>query len=462
MVSASGKITSPESVVKEEKIKNLNGKPEFVRPKLDLIQDIKNGINYILFNPNATLLVAPLLLFFESAALKIIVNNVPYTEIDYQTYMQQIDMIQYQHNFNYSEVRGDTGPLVYPAGHVAIYKLMYKITNGTSLINNGQVCFRFLYLITMVVQFICYDILQLPPWCIIFACLSKRLHSIYVLRLFNDCFTTFFMVLTVTLLLSVNKLNNVRKKSKRTIIMLASLAYSIAVSIKMNALLYLPGVIVSIFILTDNSILFTLLNSVIMVIWQILVAFPFLKTYPWEYFYGAFDFRRQFMYKWSVNWQFMDEKTFHNNIFQRSLLVSQFMLVLTVILMEYPSFFQDVFKSIFLKKREQIMRRENISGVAFLLIMSNFVGILFSRSLHYQFLSWYHWTIPILIFWSRLSIYIAPIWYLLHEYCWNSYPPNARSSFILFICNCAMISFIFLKRKPHNMQAKSVQEKKEK
>lgn len=462
MVSTSGETTSSERTVSEEKKTNPNEKTEFVRPQLDLIQDIKDGINYILFNPNAALLVGPLLLFFESAALKIIVKNVPYTEIDYQAYMQQIDMIQYQHNLNYSEIRGDTGPLVYPAGHVAIYKLMYRITNGTSLINNGQVCFRYLYLMTMILQFICYDMLQLPPWCMIFACLSKRLHSIYVLRLFNDCFTTFFMVLTVTLLLSVNKLNSSRRKSRLIIVMLASLCYSIAVSIKMNALLYLPGVLVSIFILTDNSIIYSLLNGIIMVVWQVFIAFPFLKTHPWEYLYGAFDFKRQFMYKWSINWQFMDEETFQSIIFQRSLLVSQFILILTVIFMEFPTLFQDIFKSILLKKRGEIIKSDDIRSIAFILIMSNFVGILFSRSLHYQFLSWYHWTIPILMFWSKLPIYISPIWYLLHEYCWNSYPPNAQASLILFICNCAMICFIFLKYKPQNMQVKAIQEKKEK
>lgn len=461
MVSFTEKKTTAERAVNKEKTDNQNGKSEFVRPPLDLIQDIKDGMNYILFNPNAALLVGPLLLFLESAALKIIVKNVPYTEIDYQAYMQQIEMIQHQHNLNYSEIRGDTGPLVYPAGHVAIYRLMYRITNGVSSINNGQVCFRYLYLMTLVLQFICYDMLQISPWCMLLACFSKRLHSIYVLRLFNDCFTTFFIVLTVTLLLFVNKLNNSSRKSRLIVLMLASLSYSIAVSIKMNALLYLPGIIVSIFILSDNSILLSLLNGAIMIIWQIFIALPFLKTYPLEYFHGAFNFKRQFMYKWSINWQFLGEETFQNTLFQKSLLVSQFMLILTVILMIYPSFFQDIFKSILLRKKENITKRDNTSAIAFLLIMSNFIGILFSRSLHYQFLSWYHWTIPILMFWSKLPIYVGPFWYLLHEYCWNSYPPNSRASLILFICNCTMIGLIFLKYEPQNIQVETIKDKKE-
>lgn len=450
-----------EPVVSSSEPKQIQ-EPAFVRPPVDLIQDIKDGINYILFNPNASLIVGPLLLILESAALKIITKKIAYTEIDYEAYMEQIEMISYQGNHNYTEIRGGTGPLVYPAGHVFIYKMMYWLTGGSEDIYNGQVFFRYIYLVTMALQFICYNTLELPPWCMILACLSKRLHSIYVLRLFNDCFTTLFMVLTVTLLLISSKIDNSKWKMKSMLTLLCSLCYTIAVSIKMNALLYLPGLLISIFILTNNNIILCLLNGILMVAWQVLIALPFLKTYPWEYINGAFNFRRQFMYVWSVNWQFMDEETFSDALFQKSLLVSQIVLTITVILLKYPGIFHDIFSSINFTKKQANSVKNPTSTVAFMLIMSNFVGIIFSRSLHYQFLSWYHWTIPILMHWSGLPVYIGPIWYLCHEYCWNSYPPNSNASLLLFICNCTLVMLIFVKQFPNKVDDERLQEKKSK
>lgn len=434
----------------------------FVRPPVNLVQDLKDGINYILFNPAASLLVCPLLLFLESAALKIITRKVAYTEIDYEAYMEQIEMISYQGNDNYTEIRGGTGPLVYPAGHVFIYKMMYGLTNGMEFINNGQVIFRYLYLMTLIMQFICYDSLAIPPWCMILACLSKRLHSIYVLRLFNDCFTTFFMVLTVTLLLLASKIDYTKWKKKNILLLVCSLCYSFAVSIKMNALLYLPGVLTSIFILTNNNILLSLLNGIVMVLWQVVIALPFLKTYPWDYINGAFNFKRQFMFEWSINWQFMDEETFHDALFQKSLLVSQLVLIVTIILMKYPNIFHDLLYSIISPKKHVTSVKNPTSIIAFLLIMSNYIGIIFSRSLHYQFLSWYHWTIPVLIHWSGLPVYLSPIWYLCHEYCWNSYPPNANASLILFVCNCTLIMFIFIRQLQNDDDDEILQDKKNK
>lgn len=71
---------------------------------------------------------------------------------------------------------------------------------------------------------------EVPPYILPLLCLSKRLHSIYVLRLFNDCWTQLFVLSACWLYI----------KRRWTV---GSLVYALALSVKMNALLYLPGIL---------------------------------------------------------------------------------------------------------------------------------------------------------------------------------------------------------------------------
>lgn len=441
--------------------------------KINWCQDIKVAFNFVVFNPEGLLIVGPLMLFLESAALKVITKRVPYTEIDYKAYMEQIEMIQIDNVFDYSLIRGGTGPLVYPAGHVFIYKCMYWITNGMNNLYYGQVAFRYLYLGTLLLQLIVYNYLQLPPWCVLLASLSKRLHSIYVLRLFNDCFTTYFIVLTVLIFVTSTRLS-LRSPYRYLCVLLGSLTYSFAVSVKMNALLYLPAVFVVVYLLNNGNLLKSFSCVVLILGWQIFIALPFLTTHPSEYLQCAFDFKRQFMFKWSINWQFIGEMGFQDSLFQKSLLVSQIIIITMVIFVNYPrNLLDDIYRSfrhpftdivvvnvdikvadkkesiqndeennngnVFDKYEEQQLKLQQVS-VPILLILTNFAGVLFARSLHYQFLSWYHWTIPVLFHWSQLNMIISLILFALNEYCWNSYPPNSHASALFILVN----SIIFL------------------
>ncbi|SCW00083.1 LAFE_0B09076g1_1 [Lachancea fermentati] len=421
-------------------------------PQIDLWQDFKDATRYLIFNPEANHIIMPLLVVIESLALKWIIYNVPYTEIDYQAYMEQIWTIQSGER-DYSMIEGSTGPLVYPAGHVWIYRIMEKITSGMDNLKAGQHIFRHLYIGTMILQMICYVMLEIPPWCVVLASLSKRLHSIYVLRLFNDCFTTFFMTLTVLLLLISARFQ------RRFICLPASITYAIAISIKMNALTYLPAVLLSIFLLTGGQILETLLCIVIIDGWQLFIARDFLKDYAPEYWTTAFNFGRKFMYKWTVNWQFLDEDVFQNELFHRTLLVSH---ALVLLLFAFTRFTTPLQVKSGLKSLIHPFSRVTRSfvpspkSIGYALIMTNFVGIVFARSLHYQFLSWYHWNLPIIIHWSGLPMYLGIPWYLAHEWCWNSYPPNDIASGLLYLLNNVLLILAYL-----NYPVKVTSDKKE-
>ena len=69
-----------------------------------------------------------------------------------------------------------------------------------------------------------------PPWVLILLCLSKRLHSIYLLRLFNDGVAMLVAYVAVWLLVS--------QRWRASLV-----AFSAAVSIKMNVLLMAPPVL---------------------------------------------------------------------------------------------------------------------------------------------------------------------------------------------------------------------------
>ncbi|SCU95246.1 LAME_0F11364g1_1 [Lachancea meyersii CBS 8951] len=412
-------------------------------PSINVFKDLKDVLRYLIFNPEANHIVMPLLLVLEAVALKYILANVQYTEIDYEAYMEQIWTIK-DGETNYELIEGGTGPLVYPAGHVWIYEIMEKVTSGLDNLKNGQIAFSALYIATLVLQMVCYVLLQLPPWCVVLAVLSKRLHSIYVLRLFNDCFTTFFMVLTVLSLLLSARLQ------RKIFCVVASATYAVAISIKMNALLFLPGVLLALFQLSSGHLAFTLGCLGTTVAWQFYVARQFLQDHSREYWSTAFNFGRQFMYKWSVNWQFVEEEVFNSSWFHRTLLFSHLTVLALLLVTKFCSGFPEIrasFKAVRHPFTPVLQSFEKVTtlDVSYVLLVTNFVGVLFARSLHYQFLSWYHWTLPVLLNWSQMPMIVSVVWYFAHELCWNSYPPNSNASSTLFALNSVLLISVYVR-----------------
>lgn len=57
---------------------------------------------------------------------------------------------------DYALIKGGTGPLVYPAGHVYIYSFLYDLTNQGKDVLKGQWIFMALYLATLSVVLLCY------------------------------------------------------------------------------------------------------------------------------------------------------------------------------------------------------------------------------------------------------------------------------------------------------------------
>jgi len=77
----------------------------------------------------------------------------------------------------------------YPAGHVHIHHLLHRITDAGRNIAMAQQLYGFLYVLSVLLVCAIYKKARAPNWTLLLLPLSKRMHSLFVLRLFNDCWS---------------------------------------------------------------------------------------------------------------------------------------------------------------------------------------------------------------------------------------------------------------------------------
>jgi hypothetical protein len=94
---------------------------------------------------------------------------------------------------------------------------------------------------------------------------------------------------------------------------------SAALSVKMSVLLYLPGLLVILFKRRGLGATLRYIFTIVSV--QMVLASRFLQHNAWAYLRSAFDFGRIFLYKWTVNWRFVDEEVFLSRQWALGLLV---------------------------------------------------------------------------------------------------------------------------------------------
>ncbi|KIV99564.1 uncharacterized protein PV09_08742 [Verruconis gallopava] len=372
-------------------------------------------------DPKQTRWVSPLLIAGDAVLCLAIIWKIPYTEIDWVTYMQQIDAYV-KGEKNYYKIEGDTGPLVYPGLHVYIYRILHALTNRGQNIVVGQVLFALVYLATLAVVMACYRRAKVPPYVFPLLVLSKRLHSIYMLRLFNDCFAVLFLWLTIY-----------AYQKKQWV--LGTTYLSCGVGVKMSILLSIPGV--SFVLLQAIELERSITMALLVAQTQGLFAYEFVRTHWRAYVYRAFDFGRQFLYKWTVNWRFVPEDIFLSRSFSISLLAAHAALLLLFAwtrwvkpskksLPETIQFFMSEMAD--WRVAEAISDRVTPDYILTTILTSTAIGLLCARSLHYQFYSLVAWSTPFMLWRSGLhpvSIYV--LWGA-QEWAWNVYPSTNASS----------------------------------
>ncbi|XKL64237.1 hypothetical protein PGB90_004323 [Kerria lacca] len=407
--------------------------------------NIKNFLQIIyqfLFSYEHFKFTAIILFLFELILNIVIINWVSYTEIDWKAYMQEVEGV-INGTFDYSKLKGDTGPLVYPAGFVYIFSIFYFITNSGENIKIAQYIYVLIYLISLYLLYRIYSVCKkVPPYVLILCCCTAyRIHSIYILRMFNDPIAILLFYFALNLFLGNNWI-------------IGSIVYSLAVSVKMNILLYAPALLIA--YVTQLGITGTVKHITICAFVQFALSIPFLISNPKAYIKQSFDFGRIFLFKWTVNWRFIPEDVFLHPIFHVLLLSIHLLLLLYFSVPMYKSFKSYVALKQLEKEVQPQLKNHNemvdMGSINQLFLtpffVSNFIGIVCSRSLHYQFYVWYYHTLPFLLWSTAFSNQMRLLILGIIELCWNIYPSTKLSSVSLFLCHTAILWNLIKKFKP--------------
>ncbi|KAL8601451.1 hypothetical protein ACOMHN_042455 [Nucella lapillus] len=378
-----------------------------------------------IFDP-AFCLPAFLILFVAEVAVNIfVILKIKYTEIDWVAYMQEVEGVA-NGTCDYMKLKGDTGPLVYPAGFVYLFLGLYYATEQGANIRLAQYLFAAVYLVTLTVVFLIYrKTRKVPPYVFVFmCCASYRIHSIYVLRMFNDPVAMLFLYLAVLCFLHHRWA-------------LGCLLFSLGVSVKMNLLLFAPGLLL--LLLVSQGTLGTLLHLTICAVPQVLLGLPFLLENPQGYILRSFDLGRQFFYQWTVNWRVLPEDVFLSRTFHVSLLVCHVGALLLFCFFKWKKLFPGVKLSLWMKPSSTKLQPLHILAILLPLFTANFIGMCFSRSLHYQFYVWYFHGLHLLLWCTSLPVVSRVLVLGLLELCWNTYPSTVSSSSVLHACHAVLL-----------------------
>jgi len=357
---------------------------------------------------------------------------------DWDAYMEQAAMIEGGER-NYSNVRGDTGPLVYPGGHALLHVVMrraygWDTRNWTTeyghsldskppgydhrthrpdgVIRSVQLLYVGLYGATLAVSAGLFRVAGVSwVWMPVLA-FGRRARNIYGLGLFNDCWAMLF-ALSGVLCAGTDSWSA------------ATLLLSAGVSVKMNVLLFLPayGVLVA----RRHGFRGVMYHGALGAAVQLACAAPFLLAAPGEYVAGAFNLGRVFTHRWSVNWQHVPEDVFLHPWFSAGLLAAHLLLLASVAASQWRDLAGGP------------GGRLRGAAVVRTLLLCNFVGVVCARSLHYQFLIWYWWALPVVAGTTAVPVFLAAPVVVGLEMAWNVHEPEPWSAAIVTLCHLLLL-----------------------
>lgn len=391
--------------------------------------------------------MAGVLLAFEACFLPFVIRRVPYTEIDWEAYMSEVRGFASGER-DYGKLEGATGPLVYPAGFVYLFDLLRRATGDGADVRLAQHIFAALLWVTQLLACAAYiSARSVPPIGLAALFASRRVRSVFVLRLFNDGWVA-----------AVSLLGTVLLQRGRFVACVA--VFSLAVSIKMSALLLAPGVLAAVVKRATPRDL--ALGVALGAGLQVALAAPFLAAHPLAYLSRAFELSRTFKQVWSVNWQFLPEPLFVSPRFAILLLGLHFRIISSF---AGNGWFADaggpvrVLEDFWTRTRDQSRALTRALAAPdddlYLLSTSLLTGVLTARSLHYQFYAWYFHFLPFALLRTTLPPLFALALLAAVEALWNVFPPTPWTSAGLFAAHALILVATWALRAPFPQQVVS-------
>lgn len=388
------------------------------------------------------------LLIAEAVLTSLIVLRIRYTEIDWQAYMEEVRGPVEEGIFDYMQLRGQTGPLVYPGGFVVLYAALRALAGGDgSDVRSAQWVFVALYVATLGLVASCYAAARpraVPPYALLILCGSLRLHSLYVLRLFNDCWAMMLAWAAFALFC--------RERWAA-----GCVSFSLGVGVKMSVLLFAPGLLF--LLLEAHGTAGAIGHIAICAAIQFILGAPFLYTNPKGYLLRAFGGFGDLQQQWSVNFRCLPASLFGSRAFAPALLALHLAVLGALAHQRWAATEGGI---------GRMLRRDTAGGAArgsgeghvrwrlrpehilTVLLGSMGVAVTFARSLHYQFYCWYWHSLPFLL-WrcDRLPTALRVLVFVLLEYAWSygvdkaTGTPTFRSSLCLLLAHALLLSAIW-------------------
>ena len=90
----------------------------------------------------------------------------------------------------------------------------------------------------------------------------------------------------------------------------------------------------------------------------------------------------------------------------------------------------------------------NVNFIVTVIFISNFIGIVFSRTMHYQFYCWYFHMIPLLLCNLEISNFMKFAAWLAIEVSFNIFPATPWSSLLLTIVHLSILIGLYFAKAP--------------
>jgi alpha-1,3-mannosyltransferase len=98
--------------------------------------------------------------------------------------------------------------------------------------------------------------------------------------------------------------------------------------------------------------------------------------------------------------------------------------------------------------------------IVFVLFSSNFVGVLFARTLHYQFYVWYFHQLPWLVWFTPLPTVVKFAVLGAIEVAFNVYPATPQSSLLLQVAHLVLLVGLVCAKVPAVVESEEADEPK--